>query len=104
MVMEGFESNFDVLLSDQTSPNFKFVQKYENYEEHDVTTERGCRGLILKNWHKITLLHGDNADGQQVLRVLKRELDVSERAPKLKTVQNNLILLRKEKKIPGLIP
>lgn len=69
-------------------------------EKHDITRERGCRRLILENWDKIKLLHGDNADGWQVLKVLKTHIDEDERVPKLKTVQNRLIELRKEKLIP----
>lgn len=67
---------------------------------HDVTRERGCRRKILENWEVIEELHGTGADARQVLRVLKRNADHSERTPALKTVQNSLIALRKE----GLIP
>jgi len=67
---------------------------------HDIATERGCRRLILENWDKIEAEYGPNADGRQVLRVLKRNLDKGEKEPALKTIQNRLIILRNEKLIP----
>jgi hypothetical protein len=66
----------------------------------DVDGERGCRRLILENWLTIKSLHGVNADARQVLRVIKRYLQDGEKHPELKTVQNKLIDLRKEKKLP----
>lgn len=66
----------------------------------DITKERGCRRLILENWDKIKLLHGDNADGRQVLRVVNRNMADGEKKLKLKNVQNKLIELRNEKLIP----
>ena len=67
---------------------------------HDITAERGCRRFILENWDKIKKLHGDKADGRQVLGVLNIHMDKNEERPKLKTVQNKLGELRNE----GLIP
>lgn len=67
---------------------------------HNITSERGCRRFILENWDKIKLLHGDEADGRQVLRVLNIHMDKNEKRPALKTVQNKLIELRNEKLIP----
>lgn len=66
----------------------------------DIKTERGCRRQIREHWDKIKLLNGVNADGRQVLSVLKIHVDASELPKKLKTVQNCLIQLRKEKLIP----
>ncbi len=68
---------------------------------HDITTERGCRRAILEAWDDIEKCHGPNADGRQVLRVLRRIKTGSEEAPQLKTIQNRLSDLRKEKLIPG---
>jgi len=67
---------------------------------HDVTTERGCRRSILEQWGEIESLYGPNADGHQVLRVLNRNKDSSQKQVVLKTVQNKLGQLRKENLIP----
>ena len=67
---------------------------------HDITTERGCRRLILESWDDIEMLYGPRADARQVLQVITRKADISERTPVKKTVANKLRLLRKE----GLIP
>gem|GEM_PF-6307158 len=61
---------------------------------------RGAKGLILQHWETVEKLHGPRADGNDVLRVLKRQLDVSESPPELKTIQNHLSDLRKQKLIP----
>lgn len=68
---------------------------------HDMTTERGCRRAILEAWDRIETRYGPKADGRQVLRVLTGTKTGSEEAPQLKTIQNRLIDLRKEKLIPG---
>jgi len=62
------------------------------------TSLRGAKRRIIEQWDNIEKLHGDNADGTHVWRILKRDTDAPE--VKLKTVQNHLIELRKE----GLIP
>jgi hypothetical protein len=67
---------------------------------HDITRERGCRRMILENWSTIESLCGPAANGRSVLRVLKRELLTDQPLPELKTVQNRLNDLRKEKFIP----
>lgn len=54
---------------------------------------RGCKKYIVDHWPAIRKLCGPDADGRQVLNVLKKHLDASE-LPKLKTVQNCLIDLR----------
>jgi hypothetical protein len=72
----------------------------ERRKQHDITAERGCRRHILELWDKIELEYGKGADGHQVLRVIKRDIDVSYRCPQLKTVQNKLAELRSEKLIP----
>lgn len=59
---------------------------------------RGCPGHILDNWQEIAREYGDQPNGHQVLRVLKRKKDL--KTPKLKTVQNALSSLRKKKMIP----
>ena len=64
----------------------------------DITAERGARRRILEHWDSIEKEYGPNADGRQVLRVLKR--DKGEDVPVLKTVQNRLSDLRAEKLIP----
>lgn len=70
----------------------------ERRAQLDITRERGARRRILENWENIEKLHGPKADGRQVLRFLKRELQ--EEHPALKTIQNHLSALRSE----GLIP
>ena len=72
----------------------------ERRAKHDITTERGCRRMILEYWNIVEKLHGPSADGRQVRRILLREKDESEAAPVLKTVQNKLAELRSEKLIP----
>lgn len=71
----------------------------ERRENHDITTERGCRRQILELWPTIESLH-PNPDSRQVLRVITRNADKSKNVPTLKTVQNKLWELRKEKLIP----
>jgi hypothetical protein len=66
----------------------------------DITQERGSRRMILEHWDQIELVHGGGADGRQVLRFLKRCVSSSEKHPALKTVQNHLCNLRKEKLLP----
>jgi hypothetical protein len=66
----------------------------------DIEEEIGCRRLIREHWPTIKALHGPDADGRQVRRVLKDNIDESEKLPELKTVQNRLIDLRKENLIP----
>lgn len=60
---------------------------------------RGCKRDIVTHWPDIRLQHGNDADGHQVLRYLKKVLDKAN-VPSLKTVQNNLSILRKEGAIP----
>ena len=72
----------------------------ERRAAHDMKTERGCRRLILENWDAIEELHGGSADARQVLLVITRKADKSEKLPVKKTVHNKLKLLRDE----GLIP
>ena len=67
--------------------------------QRDITEERGCRRLIRENWGDIRSLHGVDADGRQVRNLLKRRVEPSE-LPALKTIQNCLIVLRKENLIP----
>ena len=64
----------------------------------DITAERGARRRILEHWDSIEDEYGPNADGRQVLRVLRR--DKGEDVPELKTVQNHLSKLRADKLIP----
>lgn len=61
---------------------------------------RGARGLILEHWDIVEALHGPIATGTDVQRVLRRQLDKSEKIPVLKTIQNRLIELRTQKLIP----
>ena len=68
--------------------------------KHDMTAERGCRELILRNWETVEKLHGDKATARQVLRILGRNLGSFETAPLLHTVENKLWELRKENLIP----
>lgn len=68
--------------------------------EHDMTSERGCRELILRNLDKIKALHGDKPSARQVLRIVERNIGKFEEAPSLKTVSNKMSELRKEKLIP----
>jgi hypothetical protein len=64
----------------------------------DENKFRGAKRLIIEIWHEVESLHGDTADGHKVLRILKRS------NPKLntelKTIQNLLIILRKDQLIP----
>ena len=71
-----------------------------NREAHDITRERGCRRRILEQWDTIELAHGPKAAGRQVLRILERQRDQSDKTLGLKNVQNTLCKLRKEKLIP----
>jgi len=66
----------------------------------DIKHERGCRRIIRDYWLDIRNLYGKDADGHQVLRVLNRKMEKDKTKPSLKTVQNCLIELRKEKLIP----
>jgi hypothetical protein len=72
----------------------------ERRKNHDITSERGCRRLILEHWDKVEKAHGATADGRQVRHLIMIHKDTSETAPKLKTVQNKLAELRREKLIP----
>ncbi len=65
-----------------------------------IDKERGCRRLIRENWDEIKKLYGQNPDGRQVLRVIKRHLDKDQSPPVIKTVQNKLAQLRGENLIP----
>ena len=69
-------------------------------EAHNLRGERGCRRLILEHWDKIEMLYGPNADARQAKRVVKIHCTVDDPAPELKTYQNQLGILRKEKLIP----
>lgn len=66
----------------------------------DITTKRGCPRLILECWDEVERLHGSNADGRQVQRILKRHLEKNDEGPTLKTIQNQLRNLRVKKLIP----
>lgn len=66
----------------------------------DITTIRGCPRSILEHWDMIEQLHGQNPDGLQVLRVIKRNTQDGEKVPALKTVQNKLSELRGKDLIP----
>lgn len=66
----------------------------------DIKLERGCRRLIRENWSIIKQLFGKDADAHQVLRVLKQHMEKDGHLPQLKTVQNKLSELRKEKLLP----
>lgn len=70
----------------------------ERRAELDMRTQRGCRRRILEMWDDIEKAYGTHPDGRQVLRVLSR--DKGEKQPNLKTVQNHLARLKKEKLIP----
>jgi hypothetical protein len=86
--------------SSTPTPETPICKQFVHEEMYDIKRERGCRRLILEYWHEIKSLYEDNADARQVLRVLKRNIEKYERLPALKTVQNRLIDLRKEKLIP----
>lgn len=64
----------------------------------DITAERGARRRILENWNDIESEYGPHADARHVLRILKR--DVDETPPALKTVQNHMSALRRQKLLP----
>jgi hypothetical protein len=66
----------------------------------DITTMRGCPRLILECWDDVEKLHGQSADGRQVQKILKRNLERNDEGPTLKTIQNSLRKLRLEKLIP----
>lgn len=72
----------------------------ERRASHDITTERGCRRLILENWSTVRQLHGPNADARQVWKIIERNKGRFDETPTLKTVQNRLRDLRNEKLIP----
>jgi hypothetical protein len=72
----------------------------KNRQEHDFAAERGCRRIILEHWDTIENLYGPSANGVSVQRFLRRESDKSKEGPALKTIQNRLIDLRKQKLIP----
>jgi hypothetical protein len=65
-----------------------------------IDEERGCRLLIRENFEVIKQRYGPHPDGRQVLRVISQLRDKDQHEPKLKTVQNKLAELRKEKLIP----
>ena len=67
---------------------------------YDIEQETGCRRMILENWKTIALTCGNAANGGQVLRQLKIIYGKEAKLPELKTVQNRLRDLRKEKLIP----
>jgi len=67
---------------------------------YDIEQEKGCRRMILENWGTIALTCGNAANGGQVLRQLKIIYGKEAKLPELKTVQNRLRELRKEKLIP----
>ena len=69
-------------------------------DRHDIGKERQCRRLILENWEIVAMRYGPGADGRQVLTVLKQKSEPGDKLPTLKTVQNRLIDLRREKLIP----
>lgn len=62
------------LLSSVTEPPISEAEDCKN-KKHDMTRERGSRRLILEYWDKIKQLHGDNANGRQVLNVLRIHID-----------------------------
>jgi hypothetical protein len=64
----------------------------------DKNSFRGCKRFIIESWKDIESVHGKTADGTKVLRMLKR--NYKEENFVLKTVQNHLIELRKQKLIP----
>ena len=70
----------------------------ERRANHDMTRERGCRRRILEQWDSIERLYNTRPDSHQVRRELLKDKDEKKLA--LKTVQNNLSTLRKEKLIP----
>ncbi|MCM8640533.1 hypothetical protein, partial [Accumulibacter sp.] len=72
----------------------------KNRQEHDITAERGFRRIILEHWDTIEKLHGPRAKGYQVRRFLCRQPGNNENELSLKTIQNRLADLRKEKLIP----
>ncbi len=72
----------------------------ERRAKHDMTTERGCRRMILENWVDIEKLHGPKPSVPQIRRIVVRKLQDDEQASTLKTFRNVRDVLRKE----GLIP
>lgn len=66
----------------------------------DITTMRGCPRLILECWDDVEKLHGSSADGRQVQKILKRNLEKNDEGPSLKTIQNQLRNLRLKNLIP----
>ena len=68
--------------------------------DYDITSERGCRRRILAHWSMIKSRYGENADGRQVLIVLRQFAEPDDPPLVLKTVQNKLRQLRKENLIP----
>lgn len=66
----------------------------------DIRSKRGCARLILENWETIVKLYGPEPDGRQVLRAIRPAGTIDGKMPALKTVQNSLLNLRKEKLIP----
>lgn len=70
----------------------------QNRKMWDVSQERGTRLRILAAWSEIELLHGQRPNAHHVLRHLKRDKD--EKSISLKTVQNKLSELRRDKLIP----
>ena len=70
-------------------------------QDHDMSSERGCRRLILALWDsKIVPLHGENPTYRQIHQQIRIHKDDADELPTLKTVQNKGRELRKE----GLIP
>ena len=82
------------------APENKPSSSEEHGVQHDLTAERGCRELILRNWKTVKQLHGENASARQVLRIIERNIGKFEEAPDLKTVSNRMSELRNEKLIP----
>lgn len=73
-------------------------------EKHDISGERGARRMILENWDAVEKLYGPDASARQVLQVIRRNGDQSEKIPSFKTVLNKMGLLRKANLIPCLGP
>lgn len=96
MVMEGLEIILDVSLPDVEALSAMPIQQAA-HDKRDIETERGCRRLIRENWDRVLSRYGKEADGRQVLRVLKLNIEKNEHIPNLKTVQNHLSVLRREK-------
>lgn len=72
----------------------------ERRVRHDITAERGCRRLILENWDAIEKVRGSAPSPRYVLIELGKYISDNDSKPTLKTVQNRLNDLRKEKLIP----